>query len=90
MKKYLLFLFLILGSVVSSSAQRQVTGQVKESEKSEFLPGVSVVLRGTSTGTITDLDGKFSISVPEKGESEIVFSYIGFTALFLLYAVLSL
>ncbi len=79
MKKYLLFLFLILGSVVSSSAQRQVTGQVKESDKGEFLPGVSVVLKGTSTGTITDLDGKFSISVPEKGESEIVFSYIGFT-----------
>jgi TonB-dependent starch-binding outer membrane protein SusC len=80
MKKYLLFLFLILGSVVNLSAQRQVTGQVKESEKGELLPGVSVVLRGTSTGTITDLDGKFTISVPEKGESELVFSYIGFTS----------
>lgn len=62
------------------SAQRQVTGQVKESEKGEPLPGVSVVLRGTSTGIVTDIDGKFTIAVPEKGESALIFSYIGFVA----------
>jgi TonB-dependent starch-binding outer membrane protein SusC len=80
MKKYLLFLLLIIGSWVTLSAQKQVTGQVLESEKGEPLPGVSVVLRGTSTGTITDLDGKFALSVPEKEGSELVFSYIGFTS----------
>ena len=73
----LLFFCFCLTFVV---AQRQVTGQVKESEKGELLPGVSVVLKGTSTGTITDIEGKFTISVPENGVSELVFSYIGFTS----------
>ena len=80
MKKYLLFLLLLLGSVIQLSAQRQVMGQVKESEKGEPLPGVSVILRGTSTGTVTDIDGKFTLSVPENGESALIFSYIGFVA----------
>ena len=80
MKKYLLFLLLILGSLIQLFAQRQVSGQVKESEKGEVLPGVSVVLRGTSIGTVTDIDGKFTIAVPEKGESALIFSYIGFVA----------
>ena len=80
MKKYLLFLLFILGALGQVAAQRQVTGQVKESEKGESLPGVSVILRGTSTGTITDIDGKFTIAVPETGTSELVFSFIGFVS----------
>ena len=70
----------MLGSLIQLSAQRQVAGQVKESEKGEALPGVSVVLRGTSIGTVTDIDGKFTIAVPEKGESALIFSFIGFVA----------
>ena len=66
--------------MIQLSAQRQVSGQVKESEKGEALPGVSVVLRGTSIGTVTDIDGKFTIAVPEKGESALIFSFIGFVA----------
>ena len=80
MKKYLLFLLLILGSVIQLSAQRQVTGQVKESEKGESLPGVSVILRGTSTGTVTDIDGKYTIMVTETGAPELVFSFVGFVS----------
>lgn len=80
MKKYLLFLLLILGSAIQLSAQRQVTGQVKESEKGESLPGVSVILRGTSTGTVTDIDGKYTIAVPETGAPQLVFSFVGYAS----------
>ena len=80
MKKYLLFLLLILGSAIQLSAQRQVTGQEKESEKGESLPGVSVILRGTSTGTVTDIDGKYTIAVPETGAPQLVFSFVGYAS----------
>ena len=43
----------------------------------EPLPGVNVVQTGTTNGTITDLDGKYSLSVPS--DATLTFSYIGFT-----------
>jgi TonB-linked SusC/RagA family outer membrane protein len=53
----------------------EVTGTVK-SETGELLPGVTVFIDGTTTGTVTDIDGNYSLSVPEG--STLVFSYIGF------------
>jgi TonB-linked SusC/RagA family outer membrane protein len=53
-----------------------VTGQVTE-EDGTPLPGVNVVVKGTSTGTVTDSDGKFSLNV-DSPESTLVFSFIGF------------
>ena len=47
------------------------------SESGESLPGVTVLLKGTDTGTITDMDGNFSLSVPES-PGTLVFSFIGF------------
>ena len=46
-------------------------------ENGEPLIGVSIVVKGTSTGTITDFDGKFSINLPA-GSKELVVSYIGY------------
>ena len=43
----------------------------------EPLPGVSIVVKGASSGTVTDLDGNYSIQVPSD-DSQIVFSYVGF------------
>ena len=80
-RKLLLFLLVFSGTMACLNAQtRQITGQVKESEKGESLPGVSVALSGTSTGTVTDLDGKYSLAIPEKGDAQLTFSYVGFTA----------
>lgn len=59
-------------------AQQQVTGKVSDSA-GEALPGVTVVVEGTSNGTTTDVTGKFALSVPS-GSSVLVFSYIGYTA----------
>src|SRR5260221_14355144 len=53
-----------------------VTGTVKD-ENGNPLPGVSVLVKGTSVGTIADANGNFSINVPS-GESILVFSFIGY------------
>ncbi len=45
-------------------------------ENGETLPGVSILLKGTTTGTVTDLNGHYTISVPKNGT--LVFSYVGF------------
>jgi hypothetical protein len=42
------------------------------------LPGATVQIKGTSTGTITDLDGKYSISVEGQAEPVLVFTYVGY------------
>lgn len=57
-------------------AQTVVSGTVTESS-GESLIGVSIVVKGTTTGTVTDLDGKYSITVPANADA-LVFSYTGF------------
>ncbi|WP_020528983.1 SusC/RagA family TonB-linked outer membrane protein [Flexithrix dorotheae] len=58
--------------------QQSVTGTVTTAEDAEPLPGVSVIVEGSSQGTVTDIDGKYTIEVPEGGSLQ--FSYIGFLA----------
>lgn len=55
---------------------RQITGRVSD-EKGEPLPGVNILLKGTSTGTTTDPNGGYSIRVPDEN-STLVFSFVGF------------
>lgn len=57
-------------------AQRKVGGTVTSQETQEALIGVSVLVVGTSTGTITDFEGKYSIDVPEN--ASLQFTYTGF------------
>jgi TonB-linked SusC/RagA family outer membrane protein len=57
-------------------AQRSVSGVVTDTN-GESLLGASVLIKGTSVGTVTDLDGKYTINVPE-GSNTLVFSYTGF------------
>ncbi|MEM6738381.1 MAG: carboxypeptidase-like regulatory domain-containing protein, partial [Bacteroidota bacterium] len=75
MKRILLLSVLVLSAMASAIAQRTVSGKVTD-ESGEALPGVNVLIQGTTTGTQTDLDGNFRISV-EEGET-LVFSYVGF------------
>ncbi|MCK5402170.1 MAG: SusC/RagA family TonB-linked outer membrane protein, partial [Flavobacteriaceae bacterium] len=79
MKKRILQLILLLCfSMLSGNvlAQINVTGVVSD-ELGELLPGVNILVKGTTTGAITDFDGKYSISAPD-ASSVLVFSYIGF------------
>jgi len=55
----------------------KVTGTVTAST-GETLPGVTILVKGTETGTITGMDGKYSIEVPD-ASSVLVFSYVGYT-----------
>ncbi|MFV0420340.1 MAG: SusC/RagA family TonB-linked outer membrane protein [Dysgonomonas sp.] len=56
--------------------QINITGVIRD-QNGETLPGVSVVLKNTTIGTVTDVDGRYSISVPDQN-SVLVFSMIGF------------
>lgn len=54
-----------------------VTGRVINSEDGSALPGVSIAIKGTTTGAITDAEGRYRITVPN-AESILVFSFVGF------------
>jgi TonB-linked SusC/RagA family outer membrane protein len=58
------------------SAQIHITGTVYSKGSKETLPGVSVMVKGTTLGTVTDLNGNFSLSAPPK--SVLRFSYVGY------------
>ena len=71
----LIYLILILFCCCQLSAQNKtVTGQVTAANSEEPIIGASVVVRGTSNGTITDIDGNFSLSVPVGKELQILIS----------------
>src|SRR5690606_15034178 len=59
------------------SLEHTVSGVVTEAEDSGPLAGVSVILKGTSIGTATDVDGRYSLTLPDGG-GILQFSYIGF------------
>lgn len=65
------FLFL------NASAQQRITGKVTDATSGETLIGVSVLVKGTSTGTVTDVNGTFSINAATN--ATLTFTYIGFT-----------
>ena len=59
-----------------SPVKRTLVGTVTDASTGETLIGVNVIIKGTTQGTVTDLDGKFSIGVTGKDEIEV--SYIGY------------
>ncbi|MCB0486241.1 MAG: carboxypeptidase-like regulatory domain-containing protein, partial [Flavobacteriaceae bacterium] len=75
---FLLFLFLST-VIVSAQSKRTVTGTVFSSEDNSPLPGASVVEKGTTNGTSTDFDGKFTLDVSSDATTLIV-SFIGYKA----------
>ena len=77
----IIFQCIVLAPLVSSGAIQQritVTGTVTSSDDGSALPGVNVVIKGTTQGTTTDADGKYSIEV-SNGDATLVFSFIGYT-----------
>lgn len=79
MRFYRSILFWLLMSAASLAlAQRNVGGTVSDSKTNEPLIGANVLVKGTSVGTITDIDGSWSLSVPA-GFDVLVFSYTGYS-----------
>ena len=69
-----IFLSLLVG--VSAFADINVKGKVIDADTSEPMIGVSILVMGTSTGTVTDFDGNFSLTVPDKATLQL--SYMGY------------
>lgn len=80
MKKLLLTCaaLLSLGLQVAMAQSRPVKGQVLD-DKGEGVPGASVQVKGTKTGTITDADGNFSLDVPDD-DNTLIIKAVGFSA----------
>ena len=76
MKKGTITLLLLLFSVAFFGQEINVKGVVKDAATGETLPGVSVVVKGTSVGTETDFDGMYQLKNVKKG-STLIFSYLG-------------
>jgi TonB-linked SusC/RagA family outer membrane protein len=78
MKRKLLttFAFVVMLFITAFAQEKVVEGTVLDGEGAP-LPGVTVVVKGTSTGAVTDIDGKYKVSVPE-GSTALLFKFVGF------------
>lgn len=69
---------MMLGTATMALAQQQITGRVTAASDNSALPGVTVVVKGTSNGTTTDVNGKFTIQAAGT-QDVLVISFIGYT-----------
>ncbi|ERM81973.1 membrane protein [Rhodonellum psychrophilum GCM71 = DSM 17998] len=79
MRKALLLVLALFTMALSyevSAQQRVITGKVISEEDGLGLPGASILVKGTTVGTTTDLDGNYSINVPA-GSNVLIYSFIG-------------
>lgn len=81
MKKQFTVLIMLMLGIFSFSElmaqQRAVRGKVTSAEDGGAIPGVNVIIQGTTTGTVTDMQGEYQINVPQNADS-LSFSSIGF------------
>jgi TonB-dependent starch-binding outer membrane protein SusC len=77
--KCLLLLFVAMGMSGLAMAQRTITGTVTDAQSGDALIGANVLVIGTSTGTITDIDGTYELKVPA-GATEIEFTFTGYAS----------
>lgn len=79
-QRWLLWAFFMLFSVSWTMAQEnkvEISGVVVDELNTPMI-GVNVLVKGTTNGTVTDLNGRYSVSVPIEGKSTLVYSFIGY------------
>ncbi|MGF7141129.1 SusC/RagA family TonB-linked outer membrane protein [Roseimarinus sediminis] len=78
MRKFALLItcFFVFSMHVVFAQSRTITGTVTDADDGSTLPGVSVVVKGTSIGTVTDINGEFTLNVTEDAET-LVLSFVG-------------
>lgn len=76
MRKVLILLACMLIAMQAVFAQRTITGNVTSSEDGKGIPGVSIVVKGTTVGSVTDVNGNYALTVPSDATT-LIFSFIG-------------
>ena len=76
MRKLSFLLVMLLLSASQLLAQRTITGKVTSADDGSGIPGVTVLVKGTSNGVLTDLEGKYSMSVSKDAQA-LQFSFVG-------------
>lgn len=64
--------------LILPAADRKLTGRVIDGATQEPLPGVSILVKGTQQGTVSDVNGRYELTVPDRGEITLVFSFVGY------------
>lgn len=79
MKKTLSIVLLLIAFVLNANAQqRTISGTVTDASDGTTIPGVNVLIKGTTTGTTTNIDGRYELSIPAAPVT-LQFSFIGYT-----------
>lgn len=78
LKRSLLLLLWLVSSLAANAQERTISGSVKD-EGGNSMPGVNVIIKGTSTGTATDATGQYRLTLPAgQTQAVLVFSFIGY------------
>ena len=77
LRLFVLFIFAFSSSYVTAQ-ERSVSGKITSASDGSGIPGANVLLKGTTTGSVTDVDGNYSLSIPS-GAGTLVVSFIGYT-----------
>ncbi len=82
MKRFLQFsLFFVIAGLFSltvAAQEKTITGKITDKKSKQPLIGASVLVKGTTTGAVTDVDGKFSLKVDVTNPTKLVVSYLGY------------
>ncbi|NMB70897.1 MAG: hypothetical protein GYA22_01945, partial [Bacteroidales bacterium] len=74
-----LFVFLSCSTGILLAQEKVLGGIVRDAETKEPLPGANVIIKGTTRGTITDLNGSFSLRL-QSGDEVLVISFVGYNS----------
>ncbi len=78
MKRLLTLLVLVLSAVVAQAQNKTITGVVKDAKSGETLIAASVIVQGTATGVMTDINGRYTISLDVSTPKTLEFSFLGY------------
>lgn len=77
---WIVMVFMLAATSIGMAQQHEVTGTVTDATTGATLPGVNVIIDGTDQGTVTNIDGEYSLTTPS-ADAVLVFSYIGYERL---------
>ncbi|SEW39828.1 TonB-linked outer membrane protein, SusC/RagA family [Chitinophaga sp. YR573] len=77
MKRNFIYVLACILFSMNAMAQLRITGRVTDAKDASPLPSVNIVIKGTTSGTVTNVDGSFTLQVPD-AKSVLVFSYTGY------------